>query len=218
MHPTYSPYAEARRRDQNLKDQNRFVESGTPNIAQPHSEENHRAKSWRAILYRAVLLPFLFLAALAWMQCDFSGREIPDWKPVLALADTARERGELYYAKSLYVQAGRLAAWRDDWAGLLAAACGMKKLDRERGRYSATNALLLRAMVAAETRQSRSGMAAVGKAFSALGEDKVASMVLSRIRTNWVEKTDDSADVASPGCWDNQPDPESRSGCNHCAE
>jgi hypothetical protein len=218
MHPTYSPYAEARRGDQNLKDQNRSVESGTLTIAQPHSEENHRAKSWRAIPYRAVLLPFLFLAALAWMQCDFSGREIPDWKPVLALADTARERGDLYYAKSLYVQAGRLAAWRDDWAGLLAAACGMKKLDRERGRYSATNALLLRAMVAAETRQSRSGMAAVGKAFSALGEDKVASMVLSRIRTNWVEKTDDSADVASPGCWDNQPDPESRSGCNHCAE
>jgi len=23
-------------------------------------------------------------------QCDFSGREIPDWKPVLALADAAR--------------------------------------------------------------------------------------------------------------------------------
>jgi hypothetical protein len=63
--------------------------------------------------------------------------------------------------------------------------------------------LLLRAMVAAEAKQSRSGMAAVGKAFSALGEDKVASMVLSRIRTNWVDKTDDSADVASPGCGNN---------------
>jgi hypothetical protein len=103
----------------------------------------------------------------------------------LALADTARGRGELHYAKSLYLQVGRLAASRDDWAGLLAAACGIKKHDRGRGRYSATNMLLLRAMVAAEAGQSRSGMAAVGKAFSALGEDKVASMVLSRIRTNW---------------------------------
>ena len=150
-----------------------------------------------------VLLSFVFLAALAWTRRDFNGREIPDWKPVLALADTARERGDLYYAKSLYLQVGRLAASRDDWAGLLAAACGIKKRDRERGRYSATNMLLLRAMVAAEAKQSRSGMAAVGKAFSALGEDRVASMVLSRIRTNWVDKTDDSADVASPGCGDN---------------
>jgi hypothetical protein len=203
MRPTYSDYAEARRGDQSLKDQNRSVESGTLTVAQPQSEENHRAKSWHAIPYRVVLLSFVFLAALAWTRRDFNGREIPDWKPVLVLADTARERGDLYYAKSLYLQVGRLAAWRDDWAGLLAAACGIKKPDRERGRYSATNMLLLRAMVAAEAKQSRSGMAAVGKAFSALREDKVASMVLSRIRTNWVDKTDDSADVASPGCWDN---------------
>ncbi len=203
MRPTYSDYTEARRGDESLKDQNRSVESGTLTVAQPQSEENHRAKSWRVIPYRVVLLSFVFLAALVWTRRDFNGREIPDWKPVLVLADTARERGDLYYAKSLYLQVGRLAAWRDDWAGLLAAACGIKKPDRERGRYSATNMLLLRAMVAAETKQSRSGMAAVGKAFSALREDKVASMVLSRIRTNWVDKTDDSADVASPGCWDN---------------
>jgi hypothetical protein len=203
MRPTYSDDAEARRGDQSLKDQNRSVESGTLTVAQPHSEENHRAKSWRAIPYRVVLLSFVFLAALAWTRHNLNGREIPDWKPVLALADTARERGDLYYAKSLYLQVGRLAASRDDWAGLLAAACGIKKRDRERGRYSATNMLLLRAMVAAEAKQSRPGMAAVGKAFSALGEDRVASMVLSRIRTNWVDKTDDSVDVASPGCGDN---------------
>jgi hypothetical protein len=204
MRPTYPDHTEAQRGDQSLKDQNRSVESGTLTVAQPHSEENHRAKSWRAIPYRrVVLLSFVFLAALAWTRHNLDGREIPDWKPVLALADTARERGDLYYARNLYLQVGRLAASRDDWAGLLAAACGIKKRDRERGRYSATNMLLLRAMVAAEAKQSRSGMAAVGKAFSALGENKVASMVLSRIRTDWVDKTDDSADVASPGCGDN---------------
>jgi hypothetical protein len=203
MRPTYSDYAEARRGDQSLKDQNRSVESGTLTVAQPHSGENLRAKLWWAISYRASLLPFLVLAALTWTQCDFSGQENPDWKPVLALADAAQEKGDLYYAKHLYLQAGKFAVWRDDWAALLAAACGTKTLERERGPYSSTNALLLRAMVAAEKRQSRSGLVAVAKAFAALGEDNVASMVLSRIRTNWVDKTDDSADVASPGCRDN---------------
>ena len=187
---------------QSLIDQNRPVESGTLPIAQPHSGENLRAKSWRTITYRASLLAFLVLAALAWTQCDFSGREIPDWKPVLALADAAQEKGDLYYAKSLYLQGGRLAVWRDDWAGLLAAACGIKKLERERGPYSSTNALLLRAMVAAEKRQSRSGLVEVAQAFASLGENKVASMVLSHIGKNRVEETNGSADIISPGCWD----------------
>jgi hypothetical protein len=174
MGVTYSPQSETRPGDQRLRDQNRSVESGTPAIAQPDPEENHRANSWRGVTYRAVLLLVLFLAVLVWSRWDFSGREIPDWKPILALADTARERGDLYYAKSLYSQAGRLSAWRDDWAGLLAAACGMKKLERQRGRHSETNALLLSAMVVAKTRQSRSGLVAVAKAFKALGQDKVA--------------------------------------------
>ena len=202
MHSTYSPSGEIRPGDQSLRNQNRPVESGTLTIAQPHLGETLRAKSRWAITYRASLLAFLFLAALTWSQCDFSGREMPDWKPVVALADAAQEKGDLYYAKSLYLQGGRLAVWRDDWAGLLAAACGVKKLERERGPYSSTNALLLRAMVAAEKRQSRSGLVAVAKAFAALGDDKVASMVLSRIGTNWVEETNDSADIVSPGCWD----------------
>ena len=202
MHSIYSPYRQTRPGDQRLRDQNRSVESGTLIIVQPYSRENHRAKSWSAITYRASLLAFLFLAALTWSQFDFSGREIPDWKPVLALADAAQKKGDLYYAKSLYLQGGKFAIWRDDWAGLLAAACGIKKLERERGPYSSTNALLLRALVAAEKRQSRSGLVAVAKVFAALGDDKVASMVLSRIGTNWVEETNDSTDTISPGCWD----------------
>lgn len=196
----YSPYGEACPRSPDFRDQNHFVDRGTLTIAQPYLEENHRAKSLRAITWGAALLSLALLVALPWMRSELSWQAIPDWKPVLALADTARAKGDLYAAKSLYSQVERLAAWRDDWAGLLAAACGMKKLDRERGRYSATNALLLRAMVAAETRQSRSGMAAIAKAFAALEEDEVAAMVSSHIRTNWVEETSDSADVVSSYC------------------
>jgi hypothetical protein len=40
------------------------------------------------------------------------------------------------------------------------------------------------------------------KSIPSLGEDKVASMDLSRIQKNWAEKTNNSADVVSPGCWD----------------
>ena len=139
---TYLPSVEIRPGDRSLRDPNRLAESGTLTITQPHSGENLRAKSWWEITYRTSLLAFLVLAALAWTQCDFSGREIPDWKPVLALADAAQEKGDLYYAKHLYLQGGRLAVWRDDWVGLLTAACGTRKLERERGPYSSTNALL----------------------------------------------------------------------------
>ena len=86
---TYLPSVEIRPGDRSLRDPNRSVESGTLTITQ----------SWWAITYRTSLLAFLVLAALAWTQCNFSGREIPDWKPVLALADAAQEKGDLYYAK-----------------------------------------------------------------------------------------------------------------------
>jgi hypothetical protein len=214
LRSTYSPSGEIEPGDQSLRYQKRSVENGTLTIAQPHSGENLRAKSWCAISYRASLLAFLVLAALAWTQCNFSGREIPDWKPVLALADAAQEKGDLHYAKHLYLQAGKFAVWRDDWAGLLAAACGIKTLERERGPYSSTHALLLRAMVSAEKRQSQSGLVAVANAFAALGEDKVASMVLSLVGKDWIEETNDSADIVSPGCWDKQTRNSCRKQCS----
>src|SRR5262249_32465965 len=177
----YSPSGETGPGDESLRDQNRPVESGTLTITKPHSEENLRAKSWWKISYRASLPAFLVLMALTWTQCDFGRQENPDWKTILALADAARERRDLYYAQHLYLQAGKFAVWRDDWAGLLAAACGIKTLERETGPYSSTNAFLLSAMVAAKKNQSRSGLAAVAKAFAALGHDEVASMVLSLV-------------------------------------
>ena len=120
----------------------------------------------------------------------------------LARADEAWGKGDLDDAKHLYLKARKFAVWRDDWAGLLAAACGIKQLERARGPYSPAHALLLRAMVAAEKRQSQSGLVAAAKTFAALGEDKIASMVLSLARKDEVEETHDSADIVSPGCWD----------------
>jgi hypothetical protein len=200
LRSAYLPSGEIRTGDQSLRDQNRPTESGALTIVHPQSGENLRPKSRWAITYQASLLAFLILGVLTWTQCDFSGRKIPDWKPVLVLADSAREKGDLYYARHLYLRAAKFAVWRDDWSGLLAAACGIKTLERERGPYSSTNALLLDAMVAAEKTQSRSGLVAVAKAFEALGEDKVASMVLSRVGKDWVEETTDSADIVSRHC------------------
>src|SRR5262245_36842929 len=109
MRSTFSP-SEIQPGDHSLRDQNRSVETGALTIPQPHSGENLRARSSRAIIYRASLLAFLVLAVLTWTRFDFSRREIPDWKPVLALADAAREKGDLYYAKHLYLQGARLEA------------------------------------------------------------------------------------------------------------
>jgi hypothetical protein len=164
-------------------------------FAQRSFEANRRIRRRQAIAFGGALLLFLLMVAMAFMRPDFNRRESPDWKPVLALAEAALAKGELLEARGLYLRTGRLAGWREDWAGLLAAACGVKKLERERGPYSTTNMLLLRAMIAAETRQSRSGMAALARAFASVEQHETASMVLARIRPNWPEET-----TQSPGC------------------
>ena len=202
MGATCSPHDETRRGHESLRDHNQSVASATLTVAQPQSAENHRATAWSAVTYPVALLLFLFLGVFIWTRWDFSAREIPDWQTVFALAGTAQQRGDLYYAKSLYSQAGRLSARRDDWAGLLAVACGMKKLERQTGRHSETNALLLNAMIAAKTKQSRSGLVAVARAFAALGQDKVASMVLSHRGKDWAEEADSWADPVALDCWD----------------
>jgi hypothetical protein len=155
---------------------------------------------WGLIAYATLFVSVLFLMILTLLPNNPSHRET-DWKQLLASANTERRRGNLYHAKALYVQAGRIAALNENWAGLLGAACGMKMLERHIGRHSSANALLLRAMVAAETRQSRAGMNDVAKAFDALGEHKVAIMALSRIGANWPQHVDDLEDLDSQGCW-----------------
>jgi hypothetical protein len=157
-------------------------------------------KWWGVIAYATLFVSVLLLMVLTLRPNNPSGRET-DWKQLLASANTERGRGNLYHAKVLYAQAGRIAALNENWAGLLSVACGMKMLERHIGRHSSTNALLLRAMIAAETRQSRAGMTKVAKAFEALGENKVAIMALSRIGENWPQQVNDPEDLDSLGCW-----------------
>lgn len=163
-------------------------------------EQHYRPGWWRLIAYLAAVLPFLFLVASLWIRPHFKWQETPDWKPVVALADLAWERRDLYEAQHLYTRAGRIASWREEWQGLIAAACGMSRLDGEKGPYSASHTFLLRAMIASEVKRSRTGIAAVAGAFSALGEHKAAAMVLGRMRADWPEEIDESADIGAD-CW-----------------
>lgn len=171
------------------------------------AERRHEKPSRRAIVYGALSLSFvLSVFALTWMRRDFKPTEVPKWEPVFALAEVAREKGELYDARGLYSQTGRFATWSDDWVGLLAAACGFDKLEKKTNPYSARDSLLLRAMAAAEKKQSRAGITAVAKAFTFLGRHESAAMALSRVRKNWAAEDNNPADVALADCWTNTPD------------
>jgi hypothetical protein len=156
---------------------------------------------WRLFGYLAVVLPLLFFVVSAWIHPDVEWQRAPDWRAALARADASWNRGDLYEAKHLYLQAGRLASWRDDWEGLVAAACGVRRSDGVAGLYSTTHMVLVRAMMAAESRQSRAGIAAVAKAFKSIGQHKAAAMVLGRVRGDWPEQTIQPA-VRLEGCWE----------------
>jgi hypothetical protein len=177
------------------------VDLGTPIMEPPHKRETYRIDPWRVLAYQAVCFLFLVMLAFTWLRPNSHHEQIPDWKPVLALAEVAREKNELYEANGLYAQAGKLAARSEDWAGLLGAACGMKKLEQARGPYSTTKALLFRALMAAETKKSVTGMIAVANAFTALGEHVMAAQILSRVKTDWEDDNNDSAGVVSSDCW-----------------
>jgi hypothetical protein len=158
-------------------------------------QARHSFWRWRAVAYLAAIVPYLLLVAFFWANPERSRQEIADWKPVIALADAAWEKADVYEARHLYLRAGRLASWREDWCGLIAAACGMKRLDDLVGSYFNTHTLLIGAMVAAERRQSRAGISAVATAFNAIGQHKAASMVWARVRRNWPEESNGPPDL-----------------------
>jgi hypothetical protein len=196
-------------RQEDLEEENgmRNIEAATLKGPAPaaHSDQSRRAARWRTIGYGVVIGAFLFMLALAWLHPDFNGTEIPDWRPVLSLADEAWEKGDLSAARHLYLQVDQIASSERDWEGLVAAACGIKRLDGAEGPYSKTFAILIRAVMAAESRQSRAGIAAVAGVFAAVGQDNAASMVLSRIKPDWPEELLNSSNVGAVGCWEFDP-------------
>jgi hypothetical protein len=76
----------------------------------------------------------------------------------------------------------------------------MKGLERKDLNFFSTHTMLVRAMMAAESKQSRAGMSAVAKAFTELGRHEVAAMVLRRIRTDWPDETKYSVRSHSGNC------------------
>ena len=98
------------------------------------------------------------------------------------------------------LRGAQIASWAGDWEGTLVAACGMKGLERKDLNFFSTHTMLVRAMMAAESKQSRAGMSAVAKAFTELGRHEVAAMVLRRIRTDWPDETKYSVRSHSGNC------------------
>jgi hypothetical protein len=164
------------------------------------SEQWHVPPGWRASGYLATLAPWILVVGLAWSRPDWNRGEIPDWRPVFASAAAALQRGDLYEARHLYMQTERIASWRHDWSGLVASACGFRRLDSQGGPYSKTFSILVRALTAAESVRSRAGVAVVAHAFAALGEPKASSLSLSRIRRDWPVDSETSHESFMEGC------------------
>jgi hypothetical protein len=142
----------------------------------------------RVITYIAAASSLLLMLVLARLYPDLNRTEILDWRPLISLADEAANRGDWYGARHLYLQVDRVAYWRQDWEGLVAAACRIHQLDGVNRPYSRALSILFRASMTAERAESRRGLVTVAKSLSLLGSDEAASAVLVRIQPSWPEE------------------------------
>ena len=121
------------------------------------------AARFRVFTYMAAVSPVLLLIVLASVYPGLNRAEIPDWRPLISLADEASNRGDRYEARRLYLQVDRVAYWRKDWEGLVAAACRINKLDGVNRPYSRALAILFRASTTAERARKSSRACHRGK-------------------------------------------------------
>ena len=130
--------------------------------------------------------PLACLLALLVLGSPRESREAPTarWQERLHEAEAALSNGDIYSARSSFSQAARIASWSDDWTGVLAAACGLKKLEGPRDNYFATRATLVRAMIAAQKQRSAAGLNHVANAFASIGEHNAAAMARSHIQAD----------------------------------
>jgi hypothetical protein len=153
------------------------------------------AQYWRAAArcrmtaYIAATAPLLLMIVLAGLYPDLNQTKIPDWRPLISRADASWNSGDLYQARHLYLQVERAASWRQDWAGLIAAACRINRMDGVNGPYSKAFSILVRAATVAELEQSRHGVATVAKSLSLLGAQEAAAAILARIQPSWPNET-----------------------------
>ena len=154
----------------------------------------------RAISYIAAVSPLLVMLVLASLYPAPNRAEIPDWRPLISLADEASNRGDRYQARGLYLQVDRVAYWRKDWEGLVAAACRINALDGVNLPYSKALSILFRASTTAERAQSRRGLATVAKSLSLLGSDEAASAILARIQPSWPNEAISFDHLTLGGC------------------
>lgn len=163
------------------------------------SGEVHRFPASIGRAFAAVILAAYLSLCLAYRLSPDGYRQSGyHWQDKLSAAERALKDGDNTAARSFYSQAGRIASWNHDWRGILTAACGMKRLDGKNKSYFATRANLIRAMIAAETMQSRSGLNAVAEAFESIGEQKAAEMVRG-ISVTFAEHEEES--LPQSGSW-----------------
>ena len=111
----------------------------------------------RVITYvMAAVLPLLLLIVVARFDPELNRSESTDWNSLISRADEALSRGDRYEARRLYVQVDRVAYWRNDWQGLVAAACRINKLDGANRPYSKSLAILFRGVDDCRTRPKSS--------------------------------------------------------------
>ena len=146
-----------------------------------------------------LVLALLGLAVKWWTAPQVSERPVRSWEPALAQAKLWKEKGDLYRASSYYAQAAQMAGSADDWEGLLVVACGLQKLGDSLEPGMDSHTLLIRAMLAAERKQSTEGLQAVAMAFKVTGE-WFASLALSRIRESRLGRQM-ARELKSETCW-----------------
>ena len=132
-----------------------------------------------------LVLVFLGLVLLRWTEPPKdTERAIIAWERALEQAEISSKEGDLYRASSFYAYAAQMAGSVDDWEGLLAVACGLQKMGDSLEPGTNSHTVLIRAMVAAQRKESAEGLQAVATAFKATGE-WFAFLALSRIQESW---------------------------------
>ncbi len=147
-----------------------------------------------------LLLVFLGLAVKWWTAPQVSERPVRSWEPALVQAKLWKEKGDLYRASSYYARAAEIAASADDWEGLLAVACGLQRLEDSLEAAMNSHTILMRAMLAAERKQSTEGLQTVAMAFKVTGE-WFASFALSRIQEGRRNGRQIAKYLKSETCW-----------------